>query len=122
MANESRHYMHASSMFRHICNHLLAPSFLKNATGIRYDGNIVEHDPKHGRWGIQFPWGSENWKLDDVVKGFGVYCSGFMGSTDDKRLGLRRCSVVSCVKHAQGPKYNQMCSAHFREHSGKVAK
>ena len=101
---------------------LLAPFPKKKCTGIRYDGNVVEYDPNQSRWEVQFSWGAENWKLADVVKGFRVYCSGFMGPTDNRRLGLRRCSVVSCDKHAQGPKYNQMCQGHFREHSGVVAK
>ena len=98
------------------------PHFLPLFTGIRYDGNVVGSDLKQGQWEVQFPWGSESWKLVDVQKGFAVYRSGFMDVTGSRTSGLKRCAVLSCDKRAQGRKTNQMCQAHFREHHGKLSK
>ena len=102
--------------------HIYIYNTISIPAGIRVSGKVKGFNQSTSIWKVKFAWGEESWSFTDVKAGFLLYRSGFFKRQFFKGspygAAFRRCAVQACNKHAQGPRTNQMCAAHFTKLGG----
>ena len=105
-----------STIYIYIYNTISIPA------GIRVSGKVKGFNQNTSIWKVKFSWGEESWSFTDVKAGFLLHRSGFFKRQFFKGspygAAFRRCAVQACNKHAQGPRTNHMCAAHFTKLGG----